>query len=228
VKAKRFVLLDRDGTVNIDRGYINDPDELELIRGAGQALAQLREQGLGLVIVSNQSGIGRGFLDEADLERIHARLTELLSKDGTALDGIYCCPHLPTDRCVCRKPETALVARAAAEHGFDPAESFVVGDKACDIELGQRVGATTILVRTGYGDEAAADSSVDADHIVADLPEAADLIVQLVASRLASAPASRGEPCSAPTRKRDGGWSATCTTAPRSRRECPPRVPRRS
>jgi D-glycero-D-manno-heptose 1,7-bisphosphate phosphatase len=194
VRGKRFVLLDRDGTVVVDRGYLSDPDELELIRGAGPALARLREQGLGLVIVSNQSGIGRGFLDEADLERIHARLAELLAKDGTALDGIYWCPHLPTDRCACRKPETALVARAAAEHGFDPAESFVVGDKACDIELGRRVGATTILVRTGYGEEASADPSVDADHIVADLPEAADLIGQLVGSRLAQAPASRGEP----------------------------------
>jgi D-glycero-D-manno-heptose 1,7-bisphosphate phosphatase len=191
VKGKRFVLLDRDGTVNVDRGYLNDPDDLELIRGAGPALARLREQGLGLVIVSNQSGIGRGFLDEVDLERIHARLAELLAKDGTALDGIYCCAHLPTDRCVCRKPETALVDRAAADHGFDPAQSFVVGDKACDIELGRRVGATTILVRTGYGEEAAADPSVDADYIVADLPEAADLIAELVG---APAPAGRGEP----------------------------------
>lgn len=194
MKAKRYVLLDRDGTINVDRGYLNDPDELELIRGAGPALARLREQGLGLVIVSNQSGIGRGFLDEDDLGRIHARLTELLAMDGTALDGIYCCPHLPTDRCACRKPETALVDRAAADHGFDPAKSFVVGDKACDIELGRRVGATTILVRTGYGEEAAADPSVDADHIVADLPEAADLIGHLVGSRLAPAPAGRGEP----------------------------------
>ncbi len=187
------MLLDRDGTIVVDRGYLSDPDELELIRGAGPALARLREQGLGLVIVSNQSGIGRGLLDEVDLERIHTRLGELLAKDGTALDGIYCCPHLPTDRCVCRKPETALVDRAAAEHGFDPAESFVVGDKVCDIELGRRVGATTILVRTGYGEEAAADSSVDADYIVADLPEAAELIVELSGSRLAPAPASRGE-----------------------------------
>ena len=194
VGGKRFVLLDRDGTVNVDRGYISDPDELELIRGAGPALARLREQGLGLVIVSNQSGIGRGFLDEVDLERIHARLAELLAKDGTALDGIYCCPHLPTDRCACRKPETALVDRAAADHGFDPGQSFVVGDKACDIELGRRVGATTILVRTGYGEEASADPSVEADHIVADLPEAADLIGELLGSRLAPVPASRGEP----------------------------------
>lgn len=188
------MLLDRDGTIVVDRGHLSDPDELELIRGAGPALARLREQGLGLVIVSNQSAVGRGFLDEAGLERVHARLADLLARDGAALDGIYCCPHLPTDRCSCRKPETALVARAAAEHGFDPAESFVVGDKACDIELGRRVGATTILVRTGYGEEAAADPSVDADHIVADLPEAADLIAELVGPRLARAPAGRGEP----------------------------------
>ena len=188
------MLLDRDGTIVVDRGHLSDPDELELIRGAGPALARLREQGLGLVIVSNQSAVGRGFLDEAGLERVHARLAELLAREGASLDGIYCCPHLPTDRCACRKPETALVARAAAEHGFDPAESFVVGDKACDIELGRRVGATTILVRTGYGEEEAADPSVDADHIVADLPEAADLIAELVGSRLAPAPAGPGEP----------------------------------
>ena len=191
---KRFVLLDRDGTIVVDIGHLRDPDELELIRGAGQALARLREQGLGLGVVSNQSAVGRGFLDEAGLERVHARLAELLARDGAALDGIYCGPHLPTDRCSCRKPETALVTRAAAEHGFDPAQSFVVGDKACDIELGRRVGATTILVRTGYGEEAAADPSVHADHIVADLSEAADLIAELVGPQLAQAPAGRGEP----------------------------------
>jgi len=194
VRGKRFVLLDRDGTIVVDRGHLSDPDELELIRGAGPALARLREQGLGLIVVSNQSAVGRGFLDEAGLERVHARLAELIARDGAALDGIYCCPHLPTDRCPCRKPETGLVDRAAAEHGFDPAESFLVGDKACDIELGRRVGAATILVRTGYGEEAAADTSVDADHIVADLSEAAELIAELVGPQLAQAPAGRGEP----------------------------------
>jgi D-glycero-D-manno-heptose 1,7-bisphosphate phosphatase len=195
MSVRRCVLLDRDGTIIVDRGYLSDPEGLELIEGAGPALARLRARGLALLVISNQSGIGRGFLDESDLERIHARLAELLAPYGATLDGIYWCPHVPGDLCSCRKPETDLVDRAVAEHGFDPRESFVVGDKACDVELGRRIGATTILVRTGYGEEAAEDASVQPDYVVSALPDAADLIASLVdAGEVAPAPAGRGKP----------------------------------
>jgi len=187
MRRKRFVLLDRDGTVVVDRGHLSDPDELELIEGAGPALARLQELGLGLLLVSNQSVIGRGLLDAPGLELVHERLARLLAEHDVSLDGIYFCPHLPEEGCACRKPATALVERAAAQHHFDPAESFVVGDKGSDIELGRRVGATTILVRTGYGQAAAADPAVLPDHIAADLGQAARVIASLLDARAATA-----------------------------------------
>ncbi len=173
-----FVVLDRDGTLIVHRPYLSHPDQVELIPGAAAALHLLRARGHGLVLVTNQSGVGRGYLDQAQLARIHARVCSLLAIGGAHLDGIYFCPHTPDDGCLCRKPQPGLLQRAAAELGFAPAESIVVGDNACDIELGQRVGATTILVRTGYGAQVAAQGLVQPDHVAADIRQAVGLIAQ--------------------------------------------------
>jgi D-glycero-D-manno-heptose 1,7-bisphosphate phosphatase len=174
--VRRFVLLDRDGTINEEIGYVLRPDELRLIPGAIEALRELRDLGLGLVVVTNQSPVGRGTLTPEGLEAIHERLRELLAAGGVALDGIEHCPHLPDEGCGCRKPGTAMVERAALAHGFDPAEAWVVGDHAGDMLLGRAVGARTILLLSGHaeGERAAADPS--ADHVVADLREAAAII----------------------------------------------------
>ncbi|UBF26009.1 HAD-IIIA family hydrolase [Kovacikia minuta CCNUW1] len=174
----RFVLLDRDGTLIIERHYLSQPDQVELLPGVGAGLRHMRQLGLGLILVTNQSGIGRGFFDKTQLEEIHWRLRELLTAEGVELDGIYYCPHTPDDRCICRKPETGLIQQAAVELGFHPFNSFVIGDKPCDIELGQRVGATTLLVKTGYGAEVAAQGTVKPDAIVENLAEAAEVIQQ--------------------------------------------------
>ena len=175
--SRRFVLLDRDGTINEEVGYVLRPDELRLIPGAADALRELRDLGLGLVVLTNQSPIGRGLLSVDELEAIHARLSELLAADGVTLDGIEFCPHRPDEGCACRKPGTLMVERAAAALGFDPTGSWIVGDHGSDLRLGRAVGARTILVRTGHGEEelerGAAD---DADHVVADLLEAASVI----------------------------------------------------
>ncbi|MBY0432417.1 MAG: HAD-IIIA family hydrolase, partial [Rhodospirillales bacterium] len=104
-----------------------------------------------------------------------------LAAEGVALDGIYLCPHAPDESCECRKPLPGMIAQAAAEHGFDPAECFVIGDKAVDVELGQAVGAVSILVRTGYGAEVEKKGGAGADYIVDDLPAAAGVIAGLVA-----------------------------------------------
>src|SRR5262249_56145342 len=149
---RRFVMLDRDGTLIYERHYLSDPDGVELLPGAAEALRALRELGLGLVVVTARSGVGRGFFDAASLDEIHARMNALLVARGVALDGIYVCPHVPADGCSCRKPGTALVARAAADLGFDPQEGFVIGDTAKDMQLGKRVGAATILVFTRYAE----------------------------------------------------------------------------
>ena len=169
----RFVILDRDGTLIEERHYLAEPDGVALIPGAADALRAFRELGLGLVVVTNQSVVGRGMVDEAGLERIHDRMRELLSEHGVGVDAVYHCPHLPEDGCGCRKPETGLVVRASADLEFDPARAFVVGDHASDIELGRRIGATTILVLTGHGREEGGDH---AHHVAPDLQGAAAII----------------------------------------------------
>ena len=176
------VVLDRDGTLNVERHYLSDPAQVTLIDGAVEGLRHLRRLGLPLIVVTNQSGVGRGFFTESTLDRIHARLNEYLAAEGVELEGIYVCPHLPTDGCRCRKPDTGLLERAARERGFEPGEAFVIGDKASDVEMGRRGGCTTFLVRTGYGAEVAARGDVDVDFVVDDLREAARVIEGLLSS----------------------------------------------
>lgn len=179
---RRFAVLDRDGTIIVERGYLSTPEQIELIPGAASGLRRLSEKGLGLVVITNQSGIARGFFDQVRLESIHQRMRDLLTKDGVHLDGIYFCPHLPKDNCQCRKPSPGLLYLAAKELGFDPQTSFVIGDKPCDIELGERVGATTFLVRTGYGAQFGANPMVSPDYTVDDLWGAARVIQGLLGS----------------------------------------------
>jgi D-glycero-D-manno-heptose 1,7-bisphosphate phosphatase len=174
--SRRFVLLDRDGTINEEIGYVLRPDELRLIPGAADAIRDLRALDLGVVVVTNQSPVGRGWITEADLAAIHDHLRELLRAAGTDVDAIEHCPHRPEVDCSCRKPHTALVERAAADLGFDPAQAFVVGDHAGDMALGRAIGARTILVRTGHGEGELEAARHLADLVVADLAEAAAAI----------------------------------------------------
>ena len=177
---RRFVVLDRDGTIIVERQYLSDPRQVELIPGAARGLRQLNEMGLGLVVITNQSAVGRGFFDKARLDLIHRRLCELLNAEGVRLGGIYVCPHRPEDNCLCRKPRPGLLELAAQELDFDPQACFVIGDKVCDIDLGRQVGATTFLVRTGYGAQVAAEATVTPDYVVDDLRDAAQVIERLV------------------------------------------------
>ena len=179
----RFVLLDRDGTINHEVDHLDQPDQVALIPGAAAALRHLRSAGLGLVVLTNQANVGRGLLPPDRLEEIDARLTALLLDEGVRLDGLYVCPHAPEDGCDCRKPRAGLALRAATDHGFRPDDAFVVGDHAADMGLGRAIGATTILVRTGHGEEELArGAGAKADHVVADLPEAAGVILDIVLS----------------------------------------------
>jgi D-glycero-D-manno-heptose 1,7-bisphosphate phosphatase len=179
----RYVLLDRDGTINEEVGHISDPDEVRLIPGSLDALRALRELGLGLVIVTNQANVGRGLLTVDQLERVNARLRDLLRTGGVEVEGIEVCPHRPEEGCACRKPKPGMALRAAETFGFAPTGAFVVGDHAGDMGMGRAVGATTILVRTGHGEEELAKGArADADAVVADLREAADVIRERVLS----------------------------------------------
>ena len=184
---RRFVVLDRDGTIIAERHYLSDPRQIQLLPGSVEGLRRMLEMGLGLVVITNQSGVGRGFFDEDRLEQIHTRLREQLQAKEIDLAGIYYCPHTPENDCLCRKPRTGLIEQVAKQLDFDLAASFVVGDKAADIEMGRRVKATTFLVRTGYGAEVAADLAIQPDYIVDDLWSAAQTIQGLVSARESSA-----------------------------------------
>ena len=177
---ERYVVLDRDGTVIEEKGYLSDPDQVELIPGAARGLRQLRHMGLGLVLVTNQSGVGRGFFDEESLNLVHQRMVDLLRAEGVQFDGIFFCTHRPSDGCLCRKPRPGLLERAAADLGFDPARCFVVGDKSSDVELGRTVGATTFLVWTGYGAQTSQDGRTRAHYTVNGLTEVAEIVRQLL------------------------------------------------
>ena len=177
VTKRRFVLLDRDGTIIVERNYLSDPDQVELLPHAVEGLRRLSLAGLGLIIITNQSAIGRGMFDITRLAQIHNRLIGLLESERITLDGIYVCPHRPEDGCDCRKPKQGLVVQAALELGFDPSATFVIGDNVADIQLGHAIGATTILVRTGYGAKVETSKAVMPHHVVNDLLEAAELIV---------------------------------------------------
>ena len=143
------VFLDRDGTLNYDPGYLKVAAELKLLAGVGPSLARLKRAGARLVVVTNQSGVGRGIITLKDLEAIHARLQGLLEQEDAALDAIYFCPHHPDDGCRCRKPNVGMVERAVSELQLDLRRSYLIGDHARDIQLATRVGAKAILLATG-------------------------------------------------------------------------------
>jgi len=176
VFSQRFVLLDRDGTIIVERNYLSDYHLVELLPGAAEGLRRMREMGLGLVVVTNQSSIGRRYFSLKELDLIHKRMIELLSVEGASVDGIFYCPHTPEEECGCRKPRIGLVEKAVASFGFHPSQSFVIGDKPCDIEMGRRINAKTFLVRTGYGVKVEAERSTNPDCVVNDLIEAASII----------------------------------------------------
>jgi D-glycero-D-manno-heptose 1,7-bisphosphate phosphatase len=167
---RRFVILDRDGTIIEEREYLSDPEQVTLIPGVGAALRELLGMRFGLVVITNQSGIGRGFFDQIQLERVHERLRKLLESESVHLDRLYVCPHKPEDDCNCRKPKLGLLQKAAEDLGFRLQDSIVVGDKASDMEMGRMAGAITFLVRTGYGSQT--EKVAVADFVVDDLAAA--------------------------------------------------------
>jgi D-glycero-D-manno-heptose 1,7-bisphosphate phosphatase len=161
-KHQAAVFLDRDGTINEEVGYLDRLEKLRLVPGAAEAIRLINRSGMKAVVVTNQSGVARGFFTEAFVDEVHAHLREMLQKEGAFLDGFYFCPHHPTEgrgrylrNCDCRKPSPGLLLRAIEELSLEPEHSYMVGDTVKDIEAAARIGARGILVRTGYGAEAA-------------------------------------------------------------------------
>lgn len=177
---RRYVLLDRDGTLIAERHYLARIDQIELLPNTVAGLKRLQELELGLVVVTNQSGIARGYFGWPEVTAIHDHLTRLFADHGVFVAGCYVCPHHPEENCSCRKPEPGLALAAAKELHFDPALAVVIGDKPCDIHLGKCLGATTFLVRTGYGTQHAAAGGAGADYVVADILAAAEMIATVL------------------------------------------------
>ena len=174
---RRFVLLDRDGTIIVEKNYLRAVKDLELLPHAAEGLRLFRTRGFGLIVITNQSGVGRGLVSIAAVEEIHAELARRLEAEGVPLEAIYYCPHLPSDNCNCRKPRIGLAERAAGDFGFELGECLVIGDKVSDVEFGRACDARTILVRTGYG--TLQESLARPDAVADNLEDAASLSLRL-------------------------------------------------
>ena len=141
----KAVFIDRDGTINVDVHYLNNPKEFEMYPGVGEGVKKLKDNGFKIIIITNQSGIARGYFTEEVLSKIHERMEIEFNVFDVKLDGIYYCPHHPDDNCDCRKPQIGLFEKAIIEHDIDVDKSYMIGDKLLDIDAGKKVGVETIL-----------------------------------------------------------------------------------
>ena len=164
------MFFDRDGTLARDVHYCRRPEDFELLPDAVKVIKTLNEHGFKVVIITNQSGIGRGYFDEAVLNNIHEKMKNELARGGARVDGIYYCSHHPDDNCACRKPKPALVFRAARDLDIDLPRSFVVGDLEKDMAMGRAAGCKTIFIGTP-------SNGMMPDAIVADLAAVTDKIL---------------------------------------------------
>jgi D-glycero-D-manno-heptose 1,7-bisphosphate phosphatase len=173
------IFFDRDGTINVDLDYISDPEKLQLIPGAVEAIKEANALGVRVFVITNQSGVARGLYSEKDVRAVHSRLRKVLKRSGAHIDAIFYCPHhpdygLPPYRkvCTCRKPSTGMLKEAERSFGIDLKASFVVGDKCTDIETGRNAGCGTVLVLTGYGATEAEECARRSDYVARDIYDA--------------------------------------------------------
>jgi histidinol-phosphate phosphatase family protein len=172
------VFVDRDGTLIVEKHYLGDPAQVCLEDGVVAGLSLLRQGGHPVIVLSNQSGIGRGMFTLADARRVNDRAAQLLREQGIDILGWYICPHAPQDMCRCRKPSPGMALDAARELNLTLAGSYVIGDKRADLELADAIGGTGILVTTGQGGAAAAWAAANSRPVVNNMLEAARCIAQ--------------------------------------------------
>ena len=171
--SSSWLLLDRDDTILDDPGYLSDPDGVAFLPGALEGLQQFSKAGWPLVVISNQSGLGRGLFNYEQLEAVHARFTACLAEVDVKLHGLYFCPHAPDQACECRKPEPGLALRASAELGLDLSRTVMVGDKECDLQLGRRIGSAYVAQLAAKG-----QPRLEADGYFQSLAELAAALLQ--------------------------------------------------
>jgi D-glycero-D-manno-heptose 1,7-bisphosphate phosphatase len=179
---RRAVFLDRDGTIAEEVGYLNHASRFRMFPFVAAAIHRLNEAGFPVIVVTNQSGVGRGYFPESLVHTVNQLMTQQLADVGARIDAIYYCPHVSTENCGCRKPKTGMLERAAHELSLDLQRSFVIGDRHGDMELARNARARSILVRTGYGEGElawhAANWPAQPDFVAADLAQAADWILR--------------------------------------------------
>jgi D-glycero-D-manno-heptose 1,7-bisphosphate phosphatase len=173
------VFLDRDGTLIVEKHYLRDPEEVSLEEGAVDGLSMLQEHGHPLIVLSNQSGIGRGMFTERDAQLVNERVADLLHRRGIEVLAWYMCPHAPEAACDCRKPAPGMALAASREWNMELVGSYVIGDKKSDLELAEAIGATGILVTTGHGRSAVEWARGRALPVFDGLLGAAEYIIKL-------------------------------------------------
>lgn len=172
------VVIDRDGVLNRNRDdYVKSWAEFEFLPGAVEAVVALTRAGHRVVVITNQSAVGRGLMSPAQLTDLHRRMTEEILTAGGRVDGIYVCPHRPEEACDCRKPAPGLISQAQRDYGFDPTETWVVGDHHTDVEAAHSAGCMAMLVRTGRHAEGDSSPTGQPDQVVEDLSAAARLLI---------------------------------------------------
>jgi D-glycero-D-manno-heptose 1,7-bisphosphate phosphatase len=181
------VFVDRDGTINVDVDFLSSPSQLQLIPRSADAIRELNELNIPVVVITNQSGIARGLYSEDDLKDIHAAMDTMLHSSQATIQAYYYCPHHPTNGiepyvkdCECRKPKAGMLLEAQKKFGFNLKRSFVVGDKCVDIQMGKSVGAVSVQVATGYGSSEKELCNELRDYYAQDLYDA----VQFIKSKL--------------------------------------------
>lgn len=191
---KTAVFLDRDGTINEQMGYVNHLSRFHLLPGVVKAIRLLNEQSIPVIVVTNQSGLARGYFPEQLLVEVHEAMVERLKEGGAVLDGVYVCPHHPEAKeeryrldCLCRKPRPGLFLQAAKDHDLDLAHSYVVGDRWSDLKAAAACGAQGVLVLTGYGrgdyEFIGPGQAIQPRYVAEDLVEAVQWVLQDMVGR---------------------------------------------
>ncbi len=173
------ILLDRDGTIIYDKEYLSSPEEVELLPNVPQALSLIQKREVDIYIVTNQSGIGRGYFTEQDFFRVQERLEEILHRWNIKIKDTVFCPHHPSMGCECRKPKIGMWKSLSSRHGLHPQESIMVGDKASDVFFGKNASLRkSVLLLTGYGREHLSKVEATADIIAEDLLELTRILIK--------------------------------------------------
>lgn len=178
INKRPAIFIDRDGTINKDVPYCSSPEEFELFDGAGEAICCLSRAGFKIVVITNQSGVARGYYSEETLQNIHKKMQKDLAYFNAHVDSIYYCPHHPNDACSCRKPKPGLIMLAAEELVLDLKKSFMIGDSLSDMKAGKRAGCKTVLIN--HSGNHAGDTSVD--YICKELSEGVKWIIEVAKS----------------------------------------------